>query len=111
MDLSDDIGEHETLPALAGSTLSFAVGFFLSFRAIIPVLWVRGLGTDPQAGAEAKLALNFIVLGFVCFALLGAGGRTLASMLHSSSIRWVFIYLGFSGCSLLWSATASLPAS
>jgi exopolysaccharide production protein ExoQ len=111
MDLSDDIGEHDTFPALAGSTLSFGVGFFLSFRAIIPVIWVRALGTDPQAGAETKLALNFLVLGFACFALLGVEGRTLHSMLHVSSIRWVFIYLGFSGCSLLWSATASLPAS
>jgi O-antigen ligase len=111
MDLSDDIGEHDTSPALAGSTLSFAVGFFLSFRAIIPVMWVRALGTDPQAGAETKLVLNFLVLGFVCFALLGVEGRTFHSMLHVSSIRWVFIYLGFSGCSLLWSATASLPVS
>jgi len=111
MDLSDDIGERDTFPASAGSTLSFAVGFFLSSRSIIPVLWVRALGTDPQAGAEAKLALNFLVLGFVCFALLGAEGRTLRSMLRLPSIRWVFIYLGFSGCSLLWSATASLPAS
>ena len=111
MDLSDDIGEHDTSPALAGSTLSFAVGFFLSLRAIIPVIWVRALGADPQAGAETKLVLNLLVLGFVCFALLGVEGCTVHSMLHVSSIRWVFIYLGFSGCSLLWSATASLPAS
>jgi exopolysaccharide production protein ExoQ len=109
MNLSRDIGQHDTFAA--GSTLSFGVGFFLSFRAIIPVLLVRALGTDPQTGAETKVALNFLVLGFVCFALLGAEGRTHPSMLHFSSVRWVFIYLGFSGCSLLWSATASLPAS
>jgi exopolysaccharide production protein ExoQ len=111
MDSNDDIGEHDTFPALAGSTLSFGVGFFLSFRAIIPLFWVRALGTDPQTGAETKVALNFLVLGLVCFALLGAQGRTLRSMLQVPSIRWVFIYLGISGCSLLWSATASLPVS
>ena len=111
MDRSDDIGGQGAFPALMGSTLAFGVGFFLSFRTIIPVVCVRVLGIDPQAGAEAKLALGFLVLGLVCFALLGAEERTSHSTLDSPSIRWVLIYLGFSGCSLLWSATVSLPAS
>lgn len=32
-------------------------------------------------------------------------------MMRLPSVRWVSIFLAFSGCSLLWSATASLPAS
>jgi exopolysaccharide production protein ExoQ len=92
-------------------SLAFSIGFFLSFRSVIPVFFVRVLGADPQTGPEATLALNFLFLGIVCFALLGAANRTFGSMLRLSSVRWVFIFLGFSGCSLLWSSTASLPSS
>jgi exopolysaccharide production protein ExoQ len=108
---SNDIVAYDSLRTPADSPLSFAIGFFLSFRIVIPVFSVRVLDTDPEAGAEAKLALNFLLLGIVCFALLGNVNRTFRSMLQLSSIRWVFIYLTFSGCSLLWSTTASLPAS
>jgi exopolysaccharide production protein ExoQ len=111
MDPSNDVVMHDDSRMPAGSTLAFMVGFFLSFRAIIPVFWVRVLDTDPQIGAETKLALNFFVLGLACFALLGTANRTFRSMLQFTSVRWVFIYLAFSGCSLLWSATASPPVS
>jgi hypothetical protein len=111
MDPSNDIAEPNNFRSPPGSTLAFAVGLFLSFRIVIPVFLVRVLGTEPQTGAEAKLALNVLLLGLVCFALLGAEDRPFRSMLQLASIRWVFVYLVFSGCSLLWSATASLPAS
>jgi hypothetical protein len=111
MDPSNQIGEHDDFRAPAGPALSLAVGFFLAFRAVIPLLCVRVLGTEPQVGAQTKLALNFLVLGLVCFASTETVDRTLRSMLRLPSMRWVFLYLGVSGCSLLWSATASLPVS
>jgi exopolysaccharide production protein ExoQ len=92
-------------------SLAFAVGFFLSFRSVIPVFSIRVLGADPQTGTETTLALNLLLLGIVCFALLGTATRTFGSMLRLSSVRWISIFLVFSGCSLLWSASASLPAS
>jgi O-antigen ligase len=94
-----------------GSGLGFMVGFFLSFRIVITVFSVRILGTDPQTGTEVRLALNLILLGLVCFTLLGTAKRTISSMLRLSCIRWVLIFLGFSGLSLLWSETVSLVAS
>ena len=72
---------------------------------------VRVLGTDPRVGAEANLALNFLLLGLVVFASLGAGKRTFGSMVRLRSIQWVLVFLAFSGCSLAWSVTASLPTS
>jgi exopolysaccharide production protein ExoQ len=111
MDPSNDIIEENNFCAPPGLALAFAVGFFLSFRIVIPVFLVRMLGTDPQTGAETKLALNALLLGLVCFAGLGTADRTFRSMLQLASIRWVIIYLVFSGCSLLWSATTSVPAS
>jgi exopolysaccharide production protein ExoQ len=69
------------------------------------------MGTDPRVGAEANLALNFLLLGLVGFASLGAGKRTFGSMMRLRSIQWVLVFLAFSGCSLAWSATVSLPTS
>jgi exopolysaccharide production protein ExoQ len=111
MDPINDIIEDSNSRTPPGLALAFAAGFFLSFRIVIPVFSVRMLGTDPQTGTETKLVLNALFLGLVCFAVLGTANRTFRSMLQLASIRWVIIYLVFSGCSLLWSATASLPAS
>jgi exopolysaccharide production protein ExoQ len=98
-------------PQTPVASLAFAIGFFLSFRSIIPVFSIRVLGADPQTGTEVTLALNLLFLGIVCFTLLGTATRTFGSILRLSSVRWVSVFLAFSGCSLLWSATASLPAS
>ena len=103
--------EQEKLKPQAGSVLAFAVGFFFSFRAVIVLFSVRVLGTDPRIGAEANLALNFLLLGLVCFSSLGAAKHTFGSMMRLRSIQWVLVFLAFSGCSLAWSVTASLPTS
>jgi exopolysaccharide production protein ExoQ len=107
---TNDIVTDDNLQTPAVS-LAFAIGFFLSFRCVIPVFSIRVLGADPQTGAEIALGLSLLFLGIVCFALLGTAKRTFGSMLRLPSVRWVSIFLAFSGCSLLWSTTASLPAS
>ena len=104
------VAEEKPQPQ-ASSGLAFAVGFFFSFRAVIVLFSVRVLGTDPRVGAEANLALNFLLLGLVGFASLGSGKRTFGSMVRLRSIQWVFVFLVFSGCSLAWSVTAALPTS
>jgi exopolysaccharide production protein ExoQ len=91
--------------------LASVVGFFFSFRLFIMLLSVRVLGTDPQTGVEANLALNFLLLVVVAFHSLGAVHYSLGSMFRLSSVRWVCFFLLFSGCSLTWSVTASLPAA
>jgi exopolysaccharide production protein ExoQ len=95
----------------AGAVLAFCVGFYFAFRLIIPVFLIRIMGTDPQTGSETGLALNFLLLCIICFAHLGAAGSSRGHVLHLSSIRWVLVFLTLSGCSLLWSATASPTAS
>jgi O-antigen ligase len=87
------------------------VGFFFSFRLFIMLLSVRLLGTDNDTGVEISLVLNFVLLVFAAFQTIGAGGRENARMLHLGSVRWVALFLGFSGCSLLWSVAASLPSA
>ncbi len=91
--------------------LSFAVGFFFSFRLSIVLLSVHLFGVEPSTGSAISIALDLLLFGLVCFDSLGAGQRTLASMLRLPSIRWVLALLAFSGLSLVWSETASLPDS
>jgi len=101
--------QESIMPAATG--LPFMVGFFFSFRLFIMLLSVRLLGTDNDTGVEISLVLNFVLLLFVAFQSIGVAGRGNARMLHLASVRWVILFLSFSGCSLLWSVTASLPAA
>ncbi len=74
-------------------------------------LSVRLFGTDPQTGSEVSLALNYLLLIVVTLLSLGASKRTFGNMLHLPSIRWVMLYLLFSGCSLFWTVAVSVPAA
>ena len=95
----------------AGSTMAFVVGIFFSSRIAIVFVCARILGLEPRLGAELGIAINLILLTVVCFHSLGSGSRTLGSMLRLSSIRWVFAFLAFSGCSLAWSLSVSPSSS
>jgi exopolysaccharide production protein ExoQ len=90
---------------------AFAIGFFFSFRLFIMLLSVRLLGTDLQEGVEISLALNFLFLIVAAFCSLGEIRCSLADIAELPSVRWVFLFLGFSCCSLLWSSTASISAA
>lgn len=97
------VGPFMVLPAL--------IGFFFSFRLFTVVLAVRVFQTDPQTGVGVSLGLNFLLLGIVAFHSLGPAPRTAESILRLPACLWVLLFLGFSGSSLFWSATASLPAA
>jgi exopolysaccharide production protein ExoQ len=111
MSRNSDIMEGNYAGRPTGSVLAFCVGFYFAFRLIIPVFLIRILGTEPQTGAETGLALTFLLFGLVCFARLEVPCSPRNTVLHVSNIRWVVVFLVFSGCSLLWSATASPTAS
>jgi len=94
-----------------GIGLAYAAGFFFSFRLFIMLLSVRVFGTDPQTGVEVSLACNFLLLAIAAFHSLGEVRETFGSMLRLWSVRWVVVFLVFSGCSLAWSSTVSLAAA
>ena len=91
--------------------MAVAVGFFFSFRLFIMLLSVRILGTDPQTGVEVSLVLNILLLIAVAFHSLGEVRFPLSEMVQLRPVRWAFVFLSFSCCSLLWTSTASLPAA
>jgi exopolysaccharide production protein ExoQ len=111
MSIHTSATEKQRLVTPAALGLSFFVGFFFSFRIFIMLLSVRLLGTDEQVGVEISLALNFFLLVLVAFQTIGAADHECASMLRLPGVRWVLIFLAFSCMSLLWSATASMPAA
>jgi exopolysaccharide production protein ExoQ len=111
MSIYSSVTEKQRLITPVATGLSFLVGFFFSFRIFIMLLSVRVLGTDEQAGVEISLALNFFFLVLVAFQTIGAADHERASMLRLPSARWVLLFLCFSCISLLWSATASMPAA
>jgi exopolysaccharide production protein ExoQ len=94
-----------------GSGTAFAVGFFFSFRLAVAILSIKLFGADLQTGSAIKLALGFLLFGAACFISFGATTRTLSSILQPSSVRWAIVFIAVSGCSLLWSETASPIAS
>jgi exopolysaccharide production protein ExoQ len=91
--------------------IAFVIGFFFSFRLVITILLMRLFGADPQTGSMVRLALGYFLFGVVCFTTLGVTTRRVNTLLQPTSVRWALLFLSFSGCSLLWSETASLPAS
>jgi hypothetical protein len=88
-----------------------SVGFYLSFRLFFPLLAVRVFGQDAQYGVVVSLALNYLLLILAAVGALGTAPSALPPILRLPSFRWVLLFLGFSGISLSWSVTASLPAA
>jgi O-antigen ligase len=105
------ITEASNSETVATSGIAFVVGLFFSFRLFIMLLSVRILGTNPQTGVEASLALNFLILVAVAFHSLGNVRFPASQMAQLRPVRWAFVFLCFSCCSLLWTGAASLSAA
>ncbi len=112
--MATNTGEPEGQELTSSATMTglpFLVGVFFGFRLIIMLLSVRVFGTDNRTGAGISLGLGFFLLLLVLFQSLGAGSHKTTSMFRLPSIRWVAIFITFSGCSLAWTAAASLSAA
>jgi exopolysaccharide production protein ExoQ len=103
--------EAQPFDDAASSVLPAAVGFFFAFRSFIMVLSVRLFGMDPRTGTGISLCLDYILLLIALFSTVGAARYPIGRMLRLTAIRWAVFFLGFSGLSLLWSSSASLPTS
>jgi O-antigen ligase len=89
---------------------AYFFGLYLGFRLFIMLLVVVVLGLTPQAGVIVDLAIGFLLFAVVLFCSLGGSRRDL-HLLRTGSSQWVILFLAFTGCSLAWSVTASLPAA
>jgi exopolysaccharide production protein ExoQ len=91
--------------------LASAVGFFFSFRLCIVLLSVDLLGVEPSTGTAIGILLGVFLFGLVCVNAEGPAASTLRSVFQASPARWAIAFIIFSGLSLVWSETASLPNS
>jgi exopolysaccharide production protein ExoQ len=87
------------------------VGFYLSFRVVFVLIAARLFLEEPRMGAAASLVCNFALLLGVAFESFGAAVQNEGQLLRLRPFRWVLLFLGFSGCSLLWSIAASLASA
>lgn len=90
---------------------SAGIGFFFAFRLMAVVVSVRLFDADPQWGVGLSLGLNYLLLFLALFLTFGPGSRRLSWFWSMPSFRSSVAFLGFSGCSLLWTVSASLPAA
>jgi exopolysaccharide production protein ExoQ len=97
--------------ATAVMPLAAITGFYLSFRLFFPLLAVRIFGQDAQEGVMLSLALNYLLLSLVALDTVGRPSHARRPVFQLPCFRWVLLFLGFSGVSLFWSVTASLPAA
>ncbi len=91
--------------------LPWVVGFYFAFRLFIVLLSVRLLGTEPQTGTGANLALNISLLLVTAFCCLGKPRESSVQIAETASVRWALLFLGFSCFSLFWSSAASLSVA
>lgn len=101
----------ERLSRVSTIGLPFAIGYYFAFRVFITLLSVTIFGTSPQVGSGINLAFNFLLLIFAVFCCVGEARWPFTHLARLPSVRWAFLFLGFSGCSLLWSSTASMAAA
>ena len=87
------------------------VGLLFALRLVFVLVAVRVFGQEAKVGVSAGLALNYLLVIVVLFHSIGPASRTLRSMIKAPMARWVILFVGFTGMSLLWSSTASLPAA
>src|SRR5580658_1312550 len=111
MTTSNHVLEASSTIAKPIRLLPAVIGFFFSFRLITVLLTAKIIGADPQIGVVLSLGLNYLFLAIVVFYSIGPAPRTLASLARLPSSPWVLCFFVFSGCSLTWSAAASLPAA
>lgn len=103
--------ESDCVARSSTRTLPAVIGFYFGFRLFIMLLSVHILGMDPKAGTALNLSLDFLLLFAVAFCALGEARYPLRQIVRLTDVRWALLFLGFSGCSLLWSSTVSMAAS
>jgi exopolysaccharide production protein ExoQ len=90
------------------SLMAATVGFYFASRYSTEYLFFQ---SNPRAGAGFSVGLNLLLFAVVLFHSLGPAPNTLRSTVSVPCIRPVAAFLLFALCSLLWSATISLPVA
>ncbi len=86
-------------------------GFVFSFRACSVLIASRVFLADPHVGLIANGVLECLLLGLAAFGGFGPCSQDSRPSRRDNTLRWVLLYLAFSGVSLAWSSAVSLSSS
>lgn len=89
------------------SVLGLAAGFSFSARTMFVLISARWLNAGTQPGVLTAFATSAMLLLACSVNAFGNASRPIGWILRIGTFRWVAVYLAFSGCSLIWSATVS----
>lgn len=102
---------HFPASQMQDSPLAFCTGIMFSGRTIFVLVTGRWL----NVGTEPGVLAGFAIAAALCLGVaLGAvGTRVQVGPLSRAcrTVHWVILYLAFSGCSLFWTASASVTSS
>jgi exopolysaccharide production protein ExoQ len=92
----------------SGSLMAGTVGFYFAVRYSFEYLFFQ---SNPRAGAAFGVGLNLLLFAVVVFHSLGPAPNTLRATVRVPCFRPSIGFLLFALCSLLWSATISVPVA
>jgi O-antigen ligase len=93
------------------SLLAFSVGLFFSARTIFALVTARWLNTGTEPGVLAGFVLATGLALAATLATFGTRSHESFTPWSSRPLRWVILYLTFSGCSFFWTASVSVASS
>jgi exopolysaccharide production protein ExoQ len=93
------------------SLLGAGVGFLFSTRTIYVLVAARWLNIETEAGVMTGLAIGVALITAALLNAFGGDTYSLGRILRLRPVQWIMLYLIYSGCSLLWTASASSVSS
>jgi O-antigen ligase len=91
----------------AVSSLAWAAGCFFSCRTIFVFISARWLNAGTLPGVIVTFVVSAILLAAAALQAFGPAAQPIGWVSRIASVRWAMLYLIFSGCSLLWTASVS----
>jgi exopolysaccharide production protein ExoQ len=99
-----------TMTRSSVSYLGVCAGALFACRTIFAMVSARWLNLGPEPGVLASFGLSVVLMTAAMLAAIGEHAATMAWAVRARPVRWVLLYLAFSGCSLLWGLSTS-PAT
>ncbi|HWT64533.1 MAG TPA: O-antigen ligase family protein [Terracidiphilus sp.] len=88
------------------SVIAFSTGFYFAARTIFVFVAARWLSIGTEPGVLAGFACAAFLTLVAAFNAFGPA-RVSGGLFKIRPLAWVLVYLMFSGCSLLWSASSA----
>jgi O-antigen ligase len=92
------------------SVVAFIAGFYFAARAIFVFIAARWLNIGTEPGVLAGFVCAALLILVAAFNAFGSAQPSSSALHRSRSLAWVFAFLAFTGCSLLWSASSASSA-